>query len=61
MQATLQRMLGGGASAKIDQALQQVYQRQTNRYSFNTGGLEGVIERNNRDRIYIGVWDADLH
>jgi len=32
-----------------------------NNYSFNTGGLKGVIERNERDRIYIGVWDADLH
>lgn len=61
MQETLQQMLEGNASAEINQGLQQVYQRRTNRYSFNTGGLKGVIERNDRDRIYIGVWDADLH
>jgi hypothetical protein len=23
--------------------------------------LEGVIQRNSRDRIYIGVWEEDLH
>jgi serine/threonine protein kinase, bacterial len=61
MQTTLQGMLGGNATSEIKQALQQVHQRQTNRYSFNTGALEGVIERNKQDQIYIGVWDADLH
>lgn len=61
MQATLQRMLGSNASGEIEQGLQQVYQRRTNKYSFNVGELKGTIERNYRDRIYIGVWDADLH
>ncbi|AFZ29402.1 serine/threonine protein kinase [Gloeocapsa sp. PCC 7428] len=61
MQETLQQMLDGNASTEINEGLQQVYQRRINRYSFNTGGLKGVIERNDRDRIYIGVWDADLH
>ncbi|MFH7025888.1 MAG: protein kinase [Heteroscytonema crispum UTEX LB 1556] len=61
MQTTLQGMLGGKASNQISQGLQQVYQRQSNEYSFNVGGLEGVIQRNQEDQIYIGVWDADLH
>lgn len=61
MQATLQEMLGDRTFINISQGLQQVYQRRTNNYSFNTGALKGVIERNDRDRIYIGVWDADLH
>lgn len=61
MQTTLQEMLGGNTSAEIVQGLEQVHQRRTNRYSFNASGLKGVIERNNSDRIYIGVWDADLH
>lgn len=69
MQATLKGMLGDGfADAKgnrtlinVSQGLQRVYERRTNRHSFNVDGLEGVIERNNSDRIYIGVWDADLH
>ncbi len=60
MRSTLQGMLGGNASGEINQALQQVYQRQMNNYSFNAGGVEGVIQRNDQDKIYIGVWDANL-
>ena len=58
---TLDGMLGGQTSSEIQQGLQQVYQRQSNQYSFTSGDLEGVIERNDRDRVYIGIWDADLH
>jgi len=29
--------------------------------TFNTGELKGVIERNDRDRIYIGVWDVSFY
>ncbi|MDB9374041.1 serine/threonine-protein kinase [Nodularia sphaerocarpa] len=61
MQRTLQGMLGGNANSDIKQGLQKVRDRQTGRYPFNVGGLKGVIERNQQDRIYIGVWDADLH
>lgn len=61
MQRTLQGMLAGNANSSINQGLQKVRDRQTRRYSFNVGGLKGVIERNQQDRIYIGVWDADLH
>ncbi len=61
MQKTLQGMLNGNANSDIKQGLQKVRDRQTQRYSFNVGELKGVIERNQQDRIYIGVWDADLH
>ncbi|WP_414549767.1 protein kinase domain-containing protein [Anabaena sp. CCY 0017] len=61
MQTTLQGMLAGKANSDIKQGLQRVRDRQTKRHSFNVGGLKGVIERNQQDRIYIGVWDADLH
>ncbi|WP_407889983.1 protein kinase domain-containing protein [Scytonema sp. NUACC26] len=60
MKNTLQGMLGGSASGDIKQGLQKVYDRQSNRYSFNLGGLRGTIERNNEDQIYIGIWDTDL-
>jgi serine/threonine protein kinase, bacterial len=60
MKNTLQGMLGGSAPGEIKQGLQKVYDRQSNNYSFNLGGLRGVIQRNNEDQIYIGVWDADL-
>ncbi|MBW4638472.1 MAG: protein kinase [Gloeocapsa sp. UFS-A4-WI-NPMV-4B04] len=61
MQATLKKMLGDRALINASQGLQQVYDRRANEYSFNVGGLQGVIQRNNSDRIYIGVWEADLH
>ncbi|MBP5975379.1 protein kinase [Brasilonema sp. CT11] len=61
MQNTLQGMLGGSASGNIKQGLQQVYDRKTNQYSFNVGGLKGSIERNSEDQIYIAIWDASLH
>lgn len=60
MQATLQEMLGGDF-INVNQGLQRVYQRRDRNYTFNTGELKVAIERNERDRIYIGVWDADLH
>lgn len=61
MQSTLSNMLGGNLSAEIEQGLTEVQQRKANQYSFTAGKVEGIIERNNSDRIYIGVWDADLH
>ncbi|HEY9663715.1 MAG TPA: hypothetical protein V6C65_35145, partial [Allocoleopsis sp.] len=61
MQSTLDGMVGGSASAAIQQGLSDVQQRHSNQYSFAAGQLKGVIERDDRDRIYIGVWDADLH
>ncbi len=61
MQNTLQGMLSGNINGDIQQGLQRVYQRQTNRYSFQTGNLKGEIERNREGRVYIAVWEADLH
>ena len=51
----------GGASREILQGFRDVQQRRTNRFTFKKGSLEGTIERNERDRIYIGVWDDNLH
>jgi serine/threonine-protein kinase len=51
----------GGASREILQGFQDVQQRRTNQFTFKKGSLEGTIERNERDRIYIGVWDDNLH
>ena len=61
VQVAVNGMLGSQSPSEVQQGLERVRQRQANRYSFSTGSLKGVIERNNRDRIYIGVWDADLH
>jgi serine/threonine-protein kinase len=60
MKVALNNMTGGQAGDILDQ-LEQVKQRKVNEYSFRKGNLKGIIQRNNSDRIYIGVWDADLH
>lgn len=61
---TLGKMLNGNAAADIQQGLESVYQGKSKRYTFVSGrdnSLKGVIERNERDRIYVAVWEADLH
>ena len=60
-QESLLEMLSGNINGDIKQGLQRVYQRQNRKYSFRKGNLKGVVERNKEDRIYIAVWDADLH
>jgi hypothetical protein len=51
----------GGADQEILQGFRDVQQRRINRFNFQKGSLKGTIERNERDRIYIGVWDENLH
>lgn len=58
---TLNGMLGCKLSEPIRQGLEKVQQRQSRQYSFSIGQLKGVIERDRRDRIYIGIWERDLH
>lgn len=59
---TLGQMLNDNASSDIQQGLDAVYQRQSRRYKFTSSpNLKGVIERDNEDRIYVGVWESDLH
>ncbi|HEY9768346.1 MAG TPA: serine/threonine-protein kinase [Coleofasciculaceae cyanobacterium] len=48
-------------SADLEPGLQAVYQRQKATYNFTTGDLEGIVQRNQQDRIYIAVWSADFH
>lgn len=61
MQSALSAMLGGSAPGDIQQGLDQVYQGQASEYSFLNGDQEGVIQRNQQGRVYIGVWEEDLH
>ena len=61
MKKTLNKMVNGNANSDIKRGLEEVALGNRQRYSFNIGGLEGIIERNQQQRIYIGVWEADLH
>ncbi|MBH8572671.1 protein kinase [Nostocaceae cyanobacterium CENA369] len=61
MQSTLNGMLGGQATEKIQRKLQQIQQRQLDNFSFSKGSVKGQIVRQNCDFIYISIWDADFH
>ncbi|OLP19446.1 serine/threonine protein kinase, partial [Leptolyngbya sp. 'hensonii'] len=61
MRTTLNGLLEGRTTPEIETGLQEIYTRQASRYPFQIGNLEGIIERNGSDRIYIAVWDTDLH
>ena len=54
-------LLEGEADSAVILGLQQVYNRQTNQYTFELGDLEGSIERESDNHIYLGVWEADFH
>ena len=58
---TLNGMLGCKLNEKIEQGLEQVRQRKSRNYYFTLDTLKGVIERQKSDRLYIGIWEADLH
>ena len=51
----------GGADEKVMEGFRDVHQRRKSRFTFRKGSVEGMIERNERDRIYIGIWDENLH
>ncbi len=58
---TLNGMLDGSLTAPIEEGFNSVWKRNSNQYTFSTATLKGTIERNDRDRIYIAIWEADLH
>ena len=63
MSQTLNKLLSNNISTNIKQGLKDVYQGESKSYEFSSGNnnnLRGVIQRDGSDRIYIGVWEADL-
>ena len=56
MQNTLTKLLGGNANADAKNKLRAVYNRESDRYSFRTGTMQGSIYRDSKDRVNISVW-----
>jgi serine/threonine protein kinase len=61
MRVTLNGMLANRLSEEIEQGLAAVHNRQSNQYNFQVGGLQGTIQRNDQDRVYMAVWEEGLH
>ncbi|NEQ41772.1 MAG: protein kinase [Okeania sp. SIO3I5] len=49
------------STREIEQGLQDVRNGKISRYEFKRGNLQGLIERSSDNRVYIGVWEDDLH
>lgn len=61
IESKLETMLKGNLTPVIRQGLEEVYRRETDLRSFNIGNWKGIIQRNDQGRIYIAVWEQDLH
>ena len=57
----LSSLLEGNISPSAKQALEEIYQRQANKYTFKQGDLEGSIQREDDNHIYLGVWESNFH
>ena len=57
----LDSLLQGKTTNTITQELNNIYYRRTDTYLFRSKNLEGSIERDKDDNIYIGIWKADFH
>jgi serine/threonine-protein kinase len=61
IRAALNAFLASPLTVELEQGLDSVYNRQKPTHNFVLGDLEGIIQRNSQDRIYIAVWSADFH
>lgn len=61
MQRILTEMLAGSVSSEIVRGLQDVYRNRSKQYSFQVGVWKGTIQKEGSDRVYIAIWEADLH
>ena len=61
IESKLETMLKGNLTPVIRQGLEEVYRRETDLRSFTIEDWKGIIQRNEQGRIYIGVWEQDLH
>ncbi|MBE9045499.1 hypothetical protein IQ255_13995 [Pleurocapsales cyanobacterium LEGE 10410] len=57
----LNSLLQGNSTPSIERELQKIYEGQADIHTFSVGDLEGSIERDENDNIYLGVWEADFH
>lgn len=61
MEQMLDGLLGEPATSEALNKLAQIRDGQLQRYSFEQGNVEGTIEFTDKGRVYIGIWEADLH
>ena len=61
IQQAVRQLLSDNYSAEIEQNIEQVFSYSSDRQNFKINNLEGVIQRNPQNRIYISIWEAGFH
>ena len=57
----LQSFLEQPVTLQTEAGLEAIHQRSKTDHHFQSGNLTGIIQRNSKDRIYIGVWQTGFH
>jgi serine/threonine-protein kinase len=60
MRVAVNGMVGSSMTEEIEQGLSHVQTRQSDRYSFRSGDIQGVIERDGSDRLRVTVTNPNL-
>ena len=58
---TIELLLLEDYSPEIEQKIERVFSTASNEQQFTTGSLDGIVQRNQENSIYIGVWDKNFH
>ncbi len=61
IQSALDMMLAEKANSNVAEGLRSVYQRRQAIFNFTAGNLEGTIQCNHKNRIYIAIWLSGFH
>ena len=54
-------LLSDNYSPEIKQKIDLVFSQQSKEQRFEAGNLEGIIQRNYPDRVYIAIWERNFH
>lgn len=58
---TLKQLLMTDYSTEIDRQVEKVINQQSDKQKFRANNLEGVIQRNPQNQIYLAVWKTGFH
>ena len=61
IERVLQQLLMNDYSTKLEQQIERVIKGKSDLQKFSAGGLQGVIQRNSQNRIYVAVWQKGFH
>ncbi|MCC0177872.1 serine/threonine protein kinase [Waterburya agarophytonicola K14] len=58
---TLKQLLMTDYSVEIEQKVKRVIQKKSDKQEFRVNNLEGIIQRNAQNHIYVAVWKSGFH